>query len=444
MKRWLMAPKRFSGALELAGRSVPVRFSVEIPKKGAPKVKVDEMPYDASTMFISDAFYDQQGEMRFAEFKLGGQSRDGSTFHSDSVIIPSLGSHYSDSAPSTMAPKLWCPECKIVSPADPGAKTGVRALLRGFISMKPISARCRLGELQLRGATTLRPFEQNHITGSLAIEGPLEGVEFAAWREEVEGLFKHVRAIMSFARGTQLVAPVIETVWDGRMELVARRRSDEEGQPMAVFTPFNYEAIFAQAVASHFFEKPRAKNIRIAIEWFTMRHGYREAKLTSAMTVLENLLTSNLSRSDMELRKEKQAKRLRTVILDAAELELRELGASAEEVKEELATMRDKLEDLNRRPLKDKIHMLARRWGVPMDGISDQALGAAKRARDHVVHRGQYVPKDPAEDLSNHVRLARELVVRFVLAAIEFEGTYASPMTGDLHRTFKALPPQLD
>lgn len=439
-----MAPKRFSGALELAGRSVPVRFSVEISKKGAPRVKVDEMPYDASTMFVSDAFYDQQGEMRFAEFKLVGRSRDGSTFYSDSVIIPSLGSHHSDSAPSTMAPKLWCPECKIVSPADPGAKAGVRALLRGFSSMKPISARCRLGELQLRGATTLRPFEQNHITGSLAIEGPLEGVEVEAWREEVEGLFKHVRAIMSFARGAQLIAPVIETVWEGRMELVARRRSDEEGQPMAVFTPFNYEAIFAQAVASHFFEKPRAKNIRIAIEWFTMRHGYREAKLTSAMTVLENLLTSNLSRSDMELRKERQAKRLRTAMLDAAEKELRELGASAEEVKEELATMRDKLEDLNRRSLKDKIHMLARRWGVPLDGISDQALGAAKRARDHVVHRGQYVPKDPAEDLSNHVRLARELVVRFVLAAIEFEGTYASPMTGNIHRTFKALPPQLN
>jgi hypothetical protein len=439
-----LAPKKFFGVLELAGQSVPVRFSVEISKKGAPKVRLDEMPYDASTMFISDAFYDQQGEMRFAEFTLAGQARDGSTFRSDSVLIAALESRHSDSAPPIMTPKLWCPECKIVSPADPGATTGVRALLRGFSSMKPMSTRSRLGELQLRASMTLKPFEQNHITGSLAIEGPPEGEDFPTWRAEVEGLFKHVRAIMSFARGAQLLAPVVETVWDGRVELVARYRSDEVGQPMAVFTPFNYESIFGQAVASHFFEKPRAKSIRIAIEWFTMRHGYREAKLTSAMTVLENLLTSNLSRSDTELRKEKQARKLRTAMLDAAKLELQSLGASDEDIEVELATMRDKLEDLDRRPLKDKIHVLAKRWGVPMDGISDEALGAAKRARDHIVHRGQYLPKDPSEDLMSHVRLARELVVRFVLTAIEFEGTYASPMTGDLNQAFKALPPHSD
>jgi len=441
VRRWQLAPKKFSGMLAFEGQSIRVRFSAEISNKGAPKARLEALPYDASTMFISDAFHDQQGKRRFAQFTLTGQARDGATFHSDAVIIPTLGSQHSDSAASTMEPKLWCTKCKIVLPAKPNATTGVRFFLKGFDCIKPLSAQCRLGTIELRGPMSLKPSEKNHVTGELTIDGPPANAAFPTWREDVDHFFKHVRSILSFARGAQLHAPIVETVWDGRVEVVAHHRSDDDSQPAAVFTPFNYEAIFHQAVASHFAEKPKAKNISIAIEWFTMQHGYREAKLTSAMTVLEHLLTNNLSRGDMELRKDKQAKKVRAAMLDAAKLALEELGVSSEEIEAESATMRDKLEDINRRPLKDKIYLLARRWGVPMDGIDDEALGAAKRARDHVVHRGQYLPKDPTEDLMDHVRLARELVVRFVLAAMEFEGAYASPLTGDQNRMFKILPP---
>lgn len=444
MKRRQMAPKRFLGTLEYEGQDLCVRFSVELSNKGAPKVKLDKLPYDASTMFISDAIHDQVENRRASQFTLTGHARDGTTFHSSSIIVSSLASQFSDSAPSTMQPKLWCAECKIVLSAQANAKTGVRFLLKGFDCIKPMSTSCRLGPIELRGPMTLEPTEKNHVTGALAIEGPPAGVNFETWRTEVESLFKHVRAIMSFARGAQLHVPIIETVWDGRVEVVARYRSDDDSQTFGSFTSFTYEQIFLKAVESHFFEKPRAKNINIAIEWFTMQHGYREAKLTSAMTVLEHLLTNNLSGRDMELRKEKHAKKLRAAMLDAAKPALQELGASAEEIEDELATMRDKLEDINRRPLKDKIHILAKRWGVPMDGITDEALGAAKRARDHVVHRGQYLPKDPKEDMMSHVLLARELVVRFILAALEFEGTYASPLTGDRNRVFKVLAARLD
>jgi hypothetical protein len=439
-----MAPKKFLGTLEFEGQDLRVRFLVEISKKGVPKVRLDKLPYDASTMFISDAIHDQVENRRASQFTLTGHARDGTTFHSNSMIISSLGSQFSDSAPPTMQPKLWCAECKIVLSAEANARTGVRFLLKGFDCIKPMSTTCRLGIIELRGPMILEPSEKNHVTGALAIEGPPEGVNFSTWRTEVESLFKHVRAIMSFARGAQLHAPIIETVWDGRVEVVARYRSDDDSHPMGSFNPFTYERIFHQAVESHFFEKPRAKKINIAIEWFTMQHGYREAKLTSAMTVLEHLLANNLSRGDMELRKEKQAQKLRAAMLAAAKSALQELGASPEEIEGELATMRDKLEDINRRPLKDKIHILAKRWGVPMDGITDEALGAAKRARDHVVHRGQYLPKDPNEDMMGHVLLVRELVVRFILAALEFEGTYASPLTGDRNRAFKVLAPSLD
>jgi hypothetical protein len=213
---------------------------------------------------------------------------------------------------------------------------------------------------------------------------------------------------------------------------------------MGAFSPFDYAPIFKQAVVSHFFEGSRRKNIDVAIEWFTMPAGYREAKLTSAMTVLENLLTKNLSAQDLTIRCKAQAKKIQVEIIGAARRQLAEFGATDAEIEEELAAMRPKLEDLNRRSIKEKIRILAKRWGVPLDDISDDELGATKRARDHVVHRGQYAPKDPAEDLMRHVRLAREIVVRFVLAALEYEGTYASPMTGERDRAFKTLPSRQD
>lgn len=445
MKRWHMAPKKFAGTIEFEGQSRRVRFSVAITKKGAPEVKLDKLPYEESTKFISAASDGQEATRRFANFTLTGQTRDGMTFHSDSVIILRLSSSFPDSAPATMQPKLLCTKCKLVSRADPNSRAGVRFLLRGFDCIRPISATCRLGTVELSGPMIVTTSEKNHVTGALVINGPPPNADFARWREDVESLFKHVRAILSFARSAQVHAPLVETVWDGRIEVVARYRSDDDdNQPMSIFTPFNYETIFRRAVSSHFDEKPRAKSINIAIEWFTMQHGYREAKLTSAMTVLEHLLTNNLSRTDMELRKDKQAKALRAAMLDAAKRSLEGLGVPGEDIEAELATMRDKLEDINRRPLKDKIHILAKRWGVPMDEISDDALGAAKRARDHVVHRGQYLPKDPNEDMMAHVRLARELVVRFILAALEFEGAYASPLTGDRSRMFKTLAPSSD
>lgn len=442
--RWYMKPKRFSGELELEGQQTPVKFTVEVSKKGVARLSLDRMPLDASTLFINTAYYSQKKEQRFFNFKLRGRARDGSTFHSETVIFSSLWSSSSDTAPPTIKPIPWCADCKIVLPGFPNAVPGVKALLRGFDCVHPVSAECRLGAIELRGPMTLTASERELLTGSLLIIGPSSDVDFASWRAEVDGIFRHVRAVMSFARGARLAVPIIETIWGGQTELMVRAVADEDGRGSGPFTPFDYAPIFRQAVASHFVRNERAKKIDIAIEWFTMPAGYREAKLTSAMTVLENLLSANLSPSDLNIRSDKQFKKLRDELLNTARRKLEELGSSEEAVADEIMTMRAKLEDLNRRTLKDKIQILARRWGVPLEGISEKALGDAKRARDHIVHRGQYVPKGTDGDLMAHVRLTRELVVRFVLAALEFEGTYTSPMTDQHGRPFKTLQPQLD
>jgi len=295
-------------------------------------------------------------------------------------------------------------------------------LLRGFESIHPLSATCDLGAVEMYGAMPANRLEKSRLSGALSINGPVEGAEFAPWREEVESLFKRVRSIMSFARGARLCSPVIETVANGKLEMEIRAVTQQEEQGEGPFNAFDCGAIFRQAVASHSFEPDRAKNIGIAIEWFTMPSGYREAKLISAMTVLENLLTANLEPSDLAARPDKEFKELRRAMLAAARDVLGNFGPDHEskdlkfEIDQEIALMRAKLADLNRRSLLEKVQILSKRWGAPLDDISDDALRLAKRARDHIVHRGQYVPQSSSDDLMDHVRLARELVVRFVLA----------------------------
>lgn len=444
MDRWYMKPKRFVGEIAFEEKRVAVKFSVEVSKTGVAKLSLDRMPWDVSTKFIPNAFYDQQKVLRFFNFILTGTARDGSTFHSAKVNINALQNISSDTAPSSIQPVLWCSECKIDLPGIRVTKPYVRTLLRGFDSIQIVSAVCSLGSLELRGPVKLKASEKQLLTGALVIEGPEHSLNFAPWREKVDALFKQVRSVMSFARGEQLAAPIVETIWNGRKELTVRMVSNQDGRGSGAFTPFDYAPIFRQAVASYFFEPRRAKKIGVAIEWFTMPAGYREAKLTSAMTVLENLLTTNLQPGDLTLRPKRQFEKLRDEILTVARRQLEDLNMEEKAINAEVAVLRPKLNDLNRRTLKDKIHLLANRWGVPMDGISDEALGKAKQARDHIVHRGQYEPKDPSENLMDHVRLTRELVVRFVLAALEFEGSYTSPMTGEHGQPFKALPTQTD
>lgn len=301
MNRWYMKPKRFSGELDLYGQRAFVKFSVEVSKKGGAKLTLDRMPWDLSTKFITTAWDEQKKAQRYFDFTLTGKARDGSTFHSTTIVISSLKAFISDTAPATMRPNAWCSECKIVLPGVPGAIPGVKALLRGFDCIHPVSADCRLGTIELRGPTTLKASEKELLTGALLIQGPPIDVEFDSWRVEVDDLFKHVRSVMSFARGVRLVAPIVETVWNGQTELTVRAVANQTSHGSGAFTPLNYAQIFQRAVASRFFEIGRAKKIEIAIEWFTMPAEYREAKLTSAMTVLENLLTANLSATDLTI-----------------------------------------------------------------------------------------------------------------------------------------------
>ena len=87
--------------------------------------------------------------------------------------------------------------------------------------------------------------------------------------------------------------------------------------------------------------------------------------------------------------------------------------------------------DFNRKTLMQKILLLATRWKVSLAGIEEADILAAKSARDQIVHRGSYSPKmTSSSDLHDHLLVTRELVVRFILTALKFEGNYYSFIDG--------------
>jgi hypothetical protein len=100
-----------------------------------------------------------------------------------------------------------------------------------------------------------------------------------------------------------------------------------------------------------------------------------------------------------------------------------------------------KLLNLNRKSIFEKIKRLAELWSVPFDGISDRQIKSAKSARDLIVHRGNYdkAGEDKNDDLWEHVTVIREIVVRFLLTAVNYNGSYCSYL-GGYHRT--QFPPQ--
>jgi hypothetical protein len=93
----------------------------------------------------------------------------------------------------------------------------------------------------------------------------------------------------------------------------------------------------------------------------------------------------------------------------------------AEEVTSEL---NENLAQFNRRSFLRKLKRLSMQWQVPLDGISDDMLIAAKRARDYVVHRGKYCEgvEEVPLDLWRHVAVIREIAARFLMVAIGYTG----------------------
>lgn len=424
--------QRFSGKLSDGNRSMPVRFKARIKDDGEVEIDIHAFRITKATWFVRERW--QEGRNEVAEFSLSGATVDGLRFESDSLSFANLGERWSGVHNRHWSkPKGECGKVQYFRALEAARHRPVLKLhLKGFDCFPALHAKCALGAIKVVGETKLG--EPDRLTGYITIEAAEPPVDVGAWRAEAEKLFEHVRRVLSVAASTMLHAPVLEFAAGDCHEIEVLSQTRQHAPLMRVFHKLNLQPVLDAAITS-FFEPPvEAKNLFFAIEWFAMATTYNEVRLVNAMTALENLIDSNLLEEEafIEPRREfdKTRKILRKVIRDCLDRWSRERAKVA---REELG---ERLLDLNRRSLRRKLHLLATRWNVPLDGISDAQIGQVIKARNAIVHSGYHPGTEDGRDLWDHMTVVRELVVRFVLTAMGYRGQYISHVGGYHHAHF--------
>lgn len=434
--KWLAELTSYTGDLSLDGKSLNFGFRAGVNPSGELVFEFDPIPLNDESKFIYLGW--DRDKVRFIQFGLEGIAPDGTRFETSALYFTALRTS-SNASGTRITPTARCGKAVLVSKLKkPAELPQLRMLLKGLKSFGSHQTACALGQVHMAGQHEIQ--DANTVTGSIAIQADSPPADVAAWQTEADCLLEHVRRVMSFASSSMLRGPITEFFHGETLTVTARSQSETSISAYPIFHFLDHEPIFQAAVHS-FFEPPvAAKHLFFAIEWFAMDAGYNEVRLVAAMTALENLINSNLDEADKLILPKRAFEKMRRVLRNVIRTCIAKWPADSDEVTGEL---NEKLTDLNRRSFLRKLKRLARRWNVPLDGITDEMLQAAKQARDRVLHRGQYY-EDAADDdagLWTHVTIIREVVARFLLAAIGFKGRYHSYIDGYHDVQFPPLPP---
>jgi hypothetical protein len=426
------APKRqiewnsYSGQLSLGADTRAVAFRAGADPSGEIELEFEPIKLDDTSKFIFLKWHNDKKD-GMVYFSLSGIAVDGTRFETTHLSFNSLG-EFSDASGTRMTPKGRCAKAvltfKLVNPAE---KPVLQVRVKGFKNFRTEPIDCDLGKVHVSG---LAEFEDaNIVTGTITVQAQKQPDDVAAWHTKADRLAEHVRDIMSLASSSVLRVPLIAFYDGDTLTVTAWSQGRAASSAFPIFHFLDLDPIFKTAVRS-FFDPPIAVNrLSFAIEWFAMDAIYNEIRLVAAMTALENLIDSNVTESEGLILPKKAFDRTRKVLLNIVRACVAKWATGNEEV---LSEINETLAGLNRRSMLRKLKLLAQRWNVPLHGISDESMRAAKNARDRVVHRGQYY-EDAAEsdaDLWTHVTVIREIAVRFLLTAIGFEGRYYSYIGG--------------
>jgi hypothetical protein len=427
--------KPFTGHLSALGVDIAMRFRMRILANGEVDLRFRRRRMTKALWTIYRAWSSERGSG--IALSLRGVATDGTRFESDDLHISNFGQVLrGDDRPHTMKPVAECLRGYLrAKPNTPRSLPVLQWRLTGFECFPALYATCELGKLQMAGET--RMTQPGPVNGLLTLEATELPDDLEAWRGKADALFEHIRRIMSFAASTMLGAPVAEFWHGAQWEAEILSHTAQRSPSMRVFHSLDLQPIFGAALESHFRPPRQVKNLPYAIEWFSMSSSYDEVRLIAAMTALENLIDSNLERRDSVILPQKAFDRLRRGLRASMSDLLADAFSSATDGL--IPTLNEKLIELNRKPLREKLMKLVQAWTVSLTGISDADIRAAIAARNLVVHRGHHdrQPDDP--DLWRHVTVVREIVVRLILAAIGYHGRYISHL-GGYH--FSHYPPE--
>lgn len=432
-----MAGKKFSGFLSAGASSQNVEFSARIDEDGEVRLDFGGMVAGSQSFFIRELWKSSIPDP--FEFNLQGIAADDTSLITDSLNLTSVRVERSE-AGYMLKVKGFCNEVKIKTSGKKPVGPVAKLLVRGFQTSRPLAAHCSLGSVRFFAPVSLKNLSSaNAMSGRLQIDGGPDVADVQAWRMEVEKLFDHVLNIMSFASGTALRAPVFEFIYGGEVELVALSQVKQELPHLPPFSRRDLAGIFGRAVETHFNASFSAEKIHHAIGWYCVSSPYDEVNHVTAMTVLESLISANLSDEDKQVQNKADFKKLRKKISNVVKDHFESFGNDPKVRHQLVAELNEKLSDLNRSTLKQKLDLLAAQLGMNMDGISDAQIKGVKKARDRVVHRGFYESPSP-DELLEHMLVARELVTRLILTVLGYEGAYRTYIGGFKDQMFRGIP----
>ena len=255
--------RRFAGTLSLGDRSIDVSFGCHVDPHGVVQLQLDDVALNDRTKFILSTWYDDK---ELAYYDLVGTSEDGVRFASQHLSFDSIGPD-TDERGSRYVFQARTALAEFVRPMPRPEPTKLFLFLCGFASFGKLSASCRLGEVVAGGK---HDAEADLLSGTLGIIAPKEVEDVQRWRKDAAELLEHVRAVISFGAGANLIDRVTE--FRSGHEIVATVRSStiQHAADMPVFHFIDRQGLLEAAVRSFFESRVGAKDIRMACEWFGM------------------------------------------------------------------------------------------------------------------------------------------------------------------------------
>ena len=362
----------FKGVLSLGADSVDVQFKLHLARSGEIELEFDGLRYNDRTRFILKEWSNHTSKP--LGFTLRATAEDGSSFATDSLAVHPLLSLVGSRELTITGD---CNEARIVRPHSTTGLPHLVMKIRGFENSGLLSMECELGEVTMNGSRIEKNDDLNWINGFISVRATTMPNDLIVWRDRSEQLLDHIRKVMSLASATMLKAPIRFFVQDGKWEILALSQSQQQRASFRIVPDMDQEAIFCTAVRTFFRPAIAANNIQFAIEWFAMGAAYNEMRLINAMTALENLINSNLSEADKHYQGKgvfkKIASDLRRSVVERMGRQVSEGSTPTHEV------LSGKLNDLNRRPLIEKIYLLASNWSVPIEDMDQKKFRMPSR-----------------------------------------------------------------
>lgn len=419
----------FDGALKSTDLEWPMTFKVKISDDGELEFEIPSLPLNENTREIS-SLWSKASEAPH-HFRLTGVASDASIFETTTLFFTS-DRIVEEQSEFRIHLKARCSIGTITQSFENA--DGILAVcfwLRGFECFPALHAASELGNVTMTGSTPLPSGKK--LSGHLQITSGTKWANAAKWLSDAQELLQHIRHIMSFAQSRDIKA-VTTKIWaDQTCTTKITSQGFSYGTDMPVFHFLTMQPIFDAAVKS--FSQPALKvsKLNFAIDWFAMHTTYSETRLLNVITALENLINANLDEAEKFLLPPKRFDQISEMMRRAfcepvGDLEIKfRRGLKA------------KMEELNRRPLHEKIMLLCERWNVELHDLPEDGLKLAIDARNRIVHRGHYYDDDPQkaekDSLWPHVVVVREILVRIIFSVIGYRGGYVSFLGGAYHET---------